>query len=111
VVYVAHLPVGAALSGQAFAQVRQGFDEEARALADEVRDRFAGKEYLWHFQRRDGGVTNELKAVAADAHRRYGDSAEIVIVVGGSAHRYHHVTGSVGSNVARSDTFPVLVVP
>jgi nucleotide-binding universal stress UspA family protein len=111
VVFVAHLPVGAALSGQAYAEVREGLDEEARTLADEVRDRFAGVAYPWNFQRRDGSVPAELKSAAAEAHRRYGDTADIVIIVGGSAHRYHHFAGSVALSVARADAFPVLVVP
>ena len=106
VVFVAHLPVGATLSAAAFAEVRQGLDEQARALAEEVRDRLAGQDHPWHFQRRDGAVAAELKAVAADVHRRYGETVEIVIVVGGSAHRYHHVAGSVGSGVVRADYFP-----
>jgi hypothetical protein len=56
-------------------------------------------------------VANELKAVAADVHRRFGDTVEIVMVVGGSAHRYHHIAGSVASSVVRADSFPTLVVP
>jgi nucleotide-binding universal stress UspA family protein len=111
VVFVAHLPVGATLSTAAFAEVRQGLDEQARALAEEVRDRLAGQDHPWHFQRRDGAVAAELKAVAAEVHRRYAETVDIFIVVGDSAHRYHHVAGSVGSSVVRGATFPVLVVP
>ena len=111
VVFVAHLPLGASLSVAAFAEVRQGLDEQARALAEEVRGRLAGQDHPWHFQRRDGPVAAELKAVAADVHRRYGDTVEIVIVVGDSAHRYHQVAGSVVSGVVRGATVPALVVP
>jgi nucleotide-binding universal stress UspA family protein len=111
VVYVAHLTVGATLSPEAIAEVRQAQDEQARALAEEVRDRLAGQDQPWHFQRRDGAVAAELKDVADDVHRQYGDTAEIVIVLGGSTHWYHHVAGSVASSVVRSDIFPTLVVP
>jgi nucleotide-binding universal stress UspA family protein len=111
VVFVAHLPVGATLSAAAVVEVRQGLDEQARALGDEVRGLLVGQDHPWHFQRRDGAVAAELKAVAADMHRRYGDTVEIVIVVGGSAHRYHRIAGSVGSSVVRADTFSALVVP
>jgi nucleotide-binding universal stress UspA family protein len=111
VVFVARLPVGATMSAAAFAEIRAGLDEQARALAAEVDDRLAGQDHPWHFQRRDGGVAAELKAVAADLRRRYGDTAEIVIVVGGPAHRYHHVAGSVAASVVRADAFPALVVP
>jgi nucleotide-binding universal stress UspA family protein len=111
VVFVAHLPVGASFSTAAVAEVRQGLDEAARTLAEEVRDRLAGRDCRWHFQRRDGAVAAELKAVAAELRSRYGDTAEIVMVVGGSAHWYHHVAGSVALGVVRADTFPALVVP
>ena len=50
-------------------------------------------------------------AVANVLHRRYGDEADVAIVVGGSAHRYHHLAGSVGCTIVRSDRFPVTVVP
>jgi nucleotide-binding universal stress UspA family protein len=109
VVFVARPPVGATLSAEAFAQVREGLDDQARALAEEVRDRLRGQDP--HFQRRDGAVAAELKAVAADIQRRNGERVEIVIVVGGSAHRCHRIAGSVGSSVVRADTFPALVVP
>jgi nucleotide-binding universal stress UspA family protein len=111
VVFVAHLPVGATLSAEAIFEVRQGLDEQGRALAEEVRDRLAGQDHPWHFQRRDGTVAVELNAVAVDVHRRYGETVEIIIVVGSAAHRHRHLGGSVGSRVVRADTFPVLVVP
>ncbi len=115
VVYVAHVPIGLAMgavaSPEAFAEYREGLDEEARALAEQVRDRLAGQDRSWHFQRRDGAVATELNAVADDVQRRYGDTAEIIIVMGASAHHHHHLPGSVGSSVVRSQTFPALVVP
>jgi nucleotide-binding universal stress UspA family protein len=115
VVYVAHLPMGVVMGGvaspEAFAEFRLGLDDQARALAEQVRDRLAGQDHPWHFQRRDGAVAAELEAVAEDVQRRYGDAAEVVIVLGASAHHHHHVPGSVGSSVLRSQTFPALVVP
>ena len=111
VVYVAHLPAGAALSGRGVAEILRAHDEQATLLAEEVRHRLLGEDHPWHFQRRDGRVGAELMAVATDLHGRYGDTAEVVIVVGGSAHRYHRLAGSVGSSVVRSDRFPVMVVP
>jgi nucleotide-binding universal stress UspA family protein len=111
VVYVAQLPASAALSGVALAEIIQGLDDQATALADEVGARLVGEDHPWHFHRRDGTVASQLVAVATDMHDRYGDSAEIVIVVGGSAHRFHHLAGSVGSGVVRSRRFPVMTVP
>jgi nucleotide-binding universal stress UspA family protein len=111
VVFVAHPPVSATFSAAAVAEVRQGLDEEAGTLAEEVRGRLADRSCPWHFQRRDGAVASELKAVASELHSRYGETAEIVIVIGGSAHWYHHIAGSVALSVVRADAFPALVVP
>ena len=111
IVYVSHLPVGVTVAPTAIAEVMEGLDDQAAALAGEVRDQLAGRVQPWHFQRRDGAIATELLAVAADLQRQYGGSADITIVVGGPAHRYHHVVGSVGANLVRTDRFPVIVVP
>lgn len=111
VVYVAHVPLDVAYAPELLPEVKQGLDDQARALAEEVRHRLAGENHPWHFHRRDGAVPAELEAVADDVQRRYGDTAEIVIVMGASAHHHHHLPGSVGSRVVRSQTFPALVVP
>ena len=111
VVYVTHLTAGAALSGEGVTEILRAQDELAALLAEEVRHRLVGEDHPWQFQRRDGRVGAELMAVATDLHGRYGDTAEVVIVVGGSAQRYHRLAGSVGSSVVRSDRFPVMVVP
>jgi nucleotide-binding universal stress UspA family protein len=111
VVYVAHVPASVVCAPELLPEVKRGLDEQARALAEEVRDRLAADDHPWHFQRRDGAVAAELEAVADDVQRRNGGAAEIAIVMGASAHRYHHLAGSVGSSVVRSQTFPALVVP
>jgi len=111
VVYVAHLPAGAAQSGEGVGEILRAQDEQAALLAEEVRHRLVGDDHPWRFQRRDGRVGAELMAVAADLQARFGNTAEVVIVVGGSAHRYHQLAGSVGASVVRSDRFPVMVVP
>jgi hypothetical protein len=90
VVYVAPLPVTASLPPELLAEVRQAFDGQERALAQEVRGHLWQQDHPWHSQRRDGTVSTELMAVAADLHRRYGDSAEIVISVRDSAEPSHH---------------------
>ncbi len=111
VVYVAHPPMATQMYPEALAAALQGLDEQATALRQEVRVRLVGEHHQWHFHRRVGSVPAELVAVANVLHRRYGDEAEVAIVVGGSAHRDHHLVGSVGSTVVRSDHFPVTVVP
>jgi nucleotide-binding universal stress UspA family protein len=111
VVYVAHVPMGVSLSSEGLAEIQQGLNDQAQALAEEVREQLAGQNHPWHFQRKDGAVAAELRAVADDVQRRYGDTAEVIIVMGGSTHRYHHLAGSVGSTVVRSHAFPALVVP
>jgi hypothetical protein len=111
VVYVAHAPAGATLSAEAMAEVRNGFDDLEARLAGEVRSQLAASEPRWHFQRRNGVVAQELTAVADELRRQYGPQARIAIVVGGSAHKYHRVLGSVSMNLERADRFPVVVVP
>ena len=63
------------------------------------------------FNVRDGAVTHEVIAVADELRRQHGPKALIVVVVGGSAHKYHRFVGSVSMNLERVDRFPVLVVP
>ena len=111
VVFVSQVPASAAFWGPAFAEVSKGLDEQAETLAEEVRARLAGADHPWHFQRRAGAVATELLTVAADLNDRYGDSADVVIVVGGPSHRYHHLVGSVGVGLVHADRFPVVVVP
>ena len=111
VVFVSHLPASAALSGPALAEIRQGLDDLAETLAEEVRARLVGGEHPWHFQHREGAVATELLGVAAEVDREYGGSADVVIAVGGPLHRYHHLVGSVGVSLVHSDRFPVVVVP
>jgi nucleotide-binding universal stress UspA family protein len=111
VVYVSRLPGSAALSGVGVAEIVQGYDDQAVALAEEVRARLARLDHPWHFQHREGTVPAELVAVATDIHREYGDAATVVIVVGGSAHRFHRLVGSVGAGLIHQDRAPVIVVP
>jgi nucleotide-binding universal stress UspA family protein len=111
VVYVAHLPATAAMSLDAMVEMTKGLDETERLLHDETRSRLESTEPRWHFQRRQGAVGHELIAVADELRQRHGPQARIVLIVGGSAHKYHRVIGSVSSNLERVDRFPVVVVP
>ena len=111
VVFVSHMPASAALWGPAFAEITQALDSQAEALAGEVRARLAGEDHPWHFQHRAGAVATELLAVAAEVNRQYGDSADVIIAVGGPSHRYHHLVGSVGVSLVHTNRFPVVVVP
>jgi nucleotide-binding universal stress UspA family protein len=111
VIYVAHIPAATSLSAEGLPDVQGALDDQAKALGEEVRARLSGAEQRWHFQRRDGAVDRELMAAAADLHDRYGDDTQVVIILGGSAHWYHHLPGSVTSSIVRHDRFPVVVVP
>jgi nucleotide-binding universal stress UspA family protein len=111
VVLVAHTPPAAALAPQAMPQLVAGMEEETALREKEVTSRLIGQKRQWNFQRRDGAAAAELLAAAQELHDRFGDGKEIVIVVGGPEHRYHHVAGSVSASLARSDRFPLVVVP
>src|ERR1700722_1386176 len=129
IVYVAHMSViaGAAVSADATAGLSQSFDDTTRELSGEVRthlqdSHLRGAAQRWHFQRRNGGIADELltgpeggpdrPGPAAERVRdRHGPGASVVIVVGRSEHGYHHVLGSVPQALERHDHFPVIVIP
>lgn len=118
VVYVAHLPVAAAADpdGRALAELRQSLDDSTRELSTEARARLhatplSGAAQHWHFQRRDGAVADQLSAVADELRLQRGPDATVVIVVGRSAHGYHHVFGSVPHALERQDHYPLIIIP
>ena len=118
IVYVAHLPAAAAagLVGMASADLLQSFDDTARQLSDEARDRLQASHLRaaaqrWHFQRRDGAIADNLIAVADDLRYRHGPDAEVFLIVGRSEHGYHHVVGSVPAALERHVHYPVIVIP
>src|SRR5712671_2384309 len=47
---------------------------------------------------------------AAELLRQHGPDATVVLVVGGSSNKHLHVAGSVSSNLAQVDRFPLVVV-
>jgi hypothetical protein len=108
IVHVAHLPATAATSPGAMVEVTNGFDETERLLYDESRSRLESTEPRWHFQRREGAVGHEPIGVADELRQRHGPQARIALIVGGSAHKYHRVIGSVSSNLERVDRFSVV---
>ena len=111
VVYVASPPATVAFSAEAMAEMRAGFDEERRMLAERCESIIAPYGVAWHFQRRDGDVAHELLAVAEDLAESGGGEARVGLVVGGSAHRIHRYLNCVPLKLIRSDRFGVVVVP
>jgi nucleotide-binding universal stress UspA family protein len=114
IVFVAHvtpLEAMAELPVSAAAQILSTFDDASRQLGAEVREQLTRTEQRWHFQRRDGSVADQLIAAAKDLRGQHGPEAAVVIVVGRSEHRYHHVAGSVTQALERHNDFPIIVVP
>ncbi|MEA2567781.1 MAG: hypothetical protein QOD49_2958, partial [Actinomycetota bacterium] len=109
VVYVAQDPAGSASSTGLETSV-PAHDVESR-LPYEVRTRLDTTEPRWHFQHRHGAVANELLDAAEELRRQRGPDATVVLVVGGSSNQHLHVAGSVPSNLAQADRFPLVVVP
>jgi nucleotide-binding universal stress UspA family protein len=109
VVYVAHMPSAAMLSGDALAEIEEGFDEVEQELRTAVDERLRGQQ-SWGFVRRQGTIADELLAVAKDTHDAY-PSDVTVIVVGSSSHAMHRVVGSVAVSLARHSPVPVVIVP
>ena len=54
-------------------------------------------------------VPAQTIAAPIDISQTTAPSADVVIIVGGPAHRYHHLGGSAAANVVRADAFPVIV--
>jgi K+-sensing histidine kinase KdpD len=111
VVYVASPPATVAFSAAAVAEMRAGFDEEQRMLAERAESIIAPHGVAWHFQRRDGDVAHELLAVAEEFAESAGDESRVGLVVGGPAHRIHRYLNSVPLRLIRSDRFSIVVVP
>jgi nucleotide-binding universal stress UspA family protein len=69
-----------------------------------------GAAQLWHFQRRDGAIADQLIAVADDLRLKHGTEAAVVIIVGRPEHEYHHVLGSIPQALERHAHYPVIVI-
>jgi nucleotide-binding universal stress UspA family protein len=112
VVHVDHIPAYVESSASALVGFRETFPDIAAELATQARSLLDDREPRWHFQRREGSVSQQLAAAARELRSEHGPDATIVIIVGGSTHRAHHIAGSVAVALARADTgFPFLVVP
>ena len=111
IVYVAQCPALARLSSDALLEMQRALDDHVQDLAADLRRRLHGINHSWHFQRREGPVASQLSAVCNALKRQFGDSADVVLVVGGPSHWYHHLAGSVAATIARQDRCPLVVVP
>ena len=111
VVFVVHLATVPDLAVDPMSESLKAFDEAALEFADAVRDRLAGIEGRWHFQRRDGAVAHELMMVADELHRVHGSDSQVVMVVGSAMHSVHRFVGSVPVALVRNRKYPVVVVP
>jgi nucleotide-binding universal stress UspA family protein len=112
VVYVAHTPGAVALSPTAQVEVTSGFQAAEGELEELVRTHLASIAAApsWAFSRRDGVISEELITAAEKARSDEG-GVNVIIVVGASSHRYHHVIGSVPVALVRHAAFPILVTP
>ena len=111
VVFVAHVPAAAAFSAQAIPAYREGLDQEAQDLEAQVEAALAAREVKWHFQRRNGEIASELLAAGEEQLAGEGPNAEVVLVVGGSAHKIDRYLKATSTKVIRRDRFEVFVVP
>jgi nucleotide-binding universal stress UspA family protein len=110
VVYVAHLTSLDMLSPGATAEMELSFDEVEQDLRAQAGEQLRGREERWRFERRQGVITDQLIAVAAqirDVHP--GDY--VAIVVGSSSHAMHRMVGSAAIGLARHSPVPLVIVP
>jgi len=110
VVYVAHLTSLDMLSADATAEMELSFDEVERDLRAQAGEQLRGREERWRFERRQGVITDQLIAVAAQI-RDVHPSDNVAIVVGSSSHAMHRVVGSAAIGLARHSPVPLVIVP
>ena len=110
VVYVAHLTSLDMLSPGATAEMELSFDEVERDLRAQAGEQLRGREERWRFERRQGVITDQLIAVAAQI-RDVHPSDYVAIVVGSSSHAMHRVVGSAAIGLARHSPVPLVIVP
>jgi nucleotide-binding universal stress UspA family protein len=110
VVYVAHLTSLDMLSPDATAEMELSFDEVERDLRTQAGEQLRGREERWRFERRQGVITDQLIAVAAQI-RDVHPSDYVAIVVGSSSHAMHRMVGSAAIGLARHSPVPLVIVP
>jgi nucleotide-binding universal stress UspA family protein len=110
VVYVAHLTSLEMLSADAIAEMERDFNEVEQDLRTEVAQELSGREDRWAFQRRQGPITEELLAAAAELQEAHPHDT-VAVVVGSSAQAMHRMIGSVAVSLARHAPVPVVIVP
>jgi nucleotide-binding universal stress UspA family protein len=110
VVYVAHLTSLDMLSADATAEMELSFDEVERDLRAQAGEQLRGREERWRFERRQGVITDQLIAVAAQI-RDVHPSDSVAIVVGSSSHAMHRMVGSAAIGLARHSPVPLVIVP
>jgi nucleotide-binding universal stress UspA family protein len=110
VVYVAHLTSLDMLSPDATAEMELSFDEVERDLRTQAGEQLRGREERWRFERRQGVITDQLIAVAAQT-RDVHPSDYVAIVVGSSSHAMHRMVGSAAIGLARHSPVPLVIVP
>jgi nucleotide-binding universal stress UspA family protein len=110
VLYVAHMPAVDMMSADALAEMRVDFDDIERELRTAAGEQLSGREDRWKFERRQGGIADELLAAAQATQDAHPDDT-VAIVVGSSSQAMHRLVGSVAVSMVRRAPVPVVVVP
>jgi nucleotide-binding universal stress UspA family protein len=111
VVYIAHLTSMEMLSADATVEMERSFDEVERDLRTQAGELLRGREERWRFERRQGVITDQLIAVAAQIRDAHDPGDNVAIVVGSSSHAMHRMVGSVAVGLARHSPVPLVIVP
>lgn len=109
VVYVVHSTPTESLAPTVAWELEDTFEEISAQLRVEV-ERLLGSEHRWTFHLGQGEIARSLLAEADSQINGDGD-AQVVIVVGAPAHRYHQVMGSVPAALVHHSRVPILMVP
>jgi nucleotide-binding universal stress UspA family protein len=111
VVYVNPPHMATGMAGIGLVEALEAEDQVAADLHKRVDERLGGTELSWSFERRDGGVVDQLVAVIKDRVASAPEGTDTVAVVGRSAHAVHKVVGSVPTGLLHHAPVPVLTIP
>jgi nucleotide-binding universal stress UspA family protein len=111
VVYVNQGHAAAGFAGLGMAETLEAEDEVAADLHKQVDEMLGRSTLTWSYERRDGGVVDQLVAVVEERRASAPEGTDTVVVVGRSAHAVHKVVGSVPVGLLHRSPAPVVTIP
>ncbi|MGH9094546.1 MAG: universal stress protein, partial [Acidimicrobiales bacterium] len=109
VVFVSHMPASSGFSPVGYAEVMEAQDQVAAEAEKAVAEILDAYTIPWSFERRSGGVADELLASARERRSDPDDGTQTILVVGRSTQALHHIIGSVPVALLHRSPYAVVV--